>query len=139
MKVIRSNAPTALALQDGSWFVSGGMGKISGRTQVLKTTESLTRHGGWRAGPDLGEERMYHCMAEMDNNMIMIAGGMRGKKPRLTKSAFILDVENQTVISVGELNKARKRPSCIVFDNKVVLVGRGSRKGETEIAKYRIS
>ena len=72
----------------------------------------------------------------MEKNKMTIAGGMKGKVSTLTKSAFILNLEEGTLVQVGELKKARIKASCIFFENKVVLVanaGRGSRKGETEI------
>ena len=46
-----------------------------------------------------------------------------------SRSAFILDLEEGTFQSVGNLRKERSKHSCALLDNKVYLVG----NGETEI------
>ena len=131
MKVPRTEAPV-IVLQDGRWFVSGGI-ESSGKYQILDSSEILTNLQGWEGGPSLEEHRTSHCMVEVSKNRILIAGGIKGDK--VTKSAVILGLDSKTSSPVGSLTKWRTKHSCAFFENKVYLVAkpRGSRNGETEI------
>ena len=130
MAIARKRAAT-LSLQDGRWFVSGGMGKDSQGFEAVKSSEILTKLGGWKTGPSLEVERSDHCMVEVDKNKILIAGGIEGKRlvSAESRTAFILDLQEGTFLSVGNLRKERSKHSCALLDNKVYLVG----NGETEI------
>ena len=129
MAIARKRAAT-LSLQDGRWFVTGGI-EVGGGFEVLKSSEILTKFGGWKSGPSLEVERMSHCMVEVDKNKILIAGGIEGKRlvSAQSRSAFILDLKEGTSWPVGNLRKERSKHSCALLDNKVYLVG----NGETEI------
>ena len=104
-----------------------------GKYRPLDSSEILTSLQGWEGGPSLADHRTSHCMVEVSKNRILIAGGIKGET--VTKSAFILDLDENTSSPVERLTKTRTDHSCALFENKVYLVAkpRGSRNGETEI------
>ena len=59
-------------------------------------------------------------MAEVYENKVLISGGVN--QLGYTKSSYILDVTSGTHSKVGDLNRKRRMPGCILFDNRVYLV-----------------
>ena len=84
-------------------------------------------------GPKLPDRRKLHCMAELSAHKVLIAGGMKGKPLKITRSTLILDLKEERYSKAADLGKLRSRHSCAYFHGKVYLVGKGDTKGETEI------
>ena len=75
-------------------------------------------------------------MSEIDENKVLIAGGMEGTKASWTNSAFILDLTNGNYDEAGYLTRTRRSPiSCTLFKNRLYLVAkeRNRQFSETEM------
>ena len=90
----------------------------------------------WSEGPLLQKELQFHCMSELDENRIIIAGGMEGSDASYTSSSFILHLTDQTYSRAGFLTRRKRMPiSCALYKNRLYLVAkeRNSHFSETEM------
>ena len=85
---------------------------------------------GWREGPPLPQARISHCMAQISENEVLIAGGSRGQPSQPMKTSLILNLDTMKYSTVGDLANEEGTHSCTFFQGKVYLVARGSRKTE---------
>ena len=91
---------------------------------------------GWTEGPSLPEPRKLHCVVQIDDNKVLLAGGiMKRSISKITKSTVLVKLNTRNMRNsrnyqkVGNLRKERQNHTCALFNNKVYLVA----GGETEI------
>ena len=80
----------------------------------------------WSSLSLLPEPRQFHCMAEIAENEVLIAGGFNFD---LEKSTYIMDLTTGQTTKTGSLSKGRMNSACEFFNGMVYLVA----DGETEV------
>ena len=74
---------------------------------------------GWSAGPELPEEKEYHCQVEVDDKVIVIGG--RGRGDIATPLTYILEEDNWR--QSEKMVTARDGHSCAVLNKNVYAIG----------------
>jgi len=74
---------------------------------------------GWSAGPELPEEKEYHCQVEVDDKVVVIGG--RGGGNIATPLTYILEEDNWR--QSEKMVTARDGHSCAVLNKNVYAIG----------------
>ena len=118
--------PGSVTLANGDWWISGGW---NGPVRYA-STEIQGSDGTWTPSVDLPTELQRHCMVKIDENRILLAGGVdQMNKPQ--HFAYIYDTSTNTWEAVESMTEPRYALSCaLIEENKVMVVGGIGRSGE---------
>ena len=94
----------------------------------------------WSPQQPLPEPRKRHCMAQIDRNAVLVAGGFKDSPlSSLTKSTLILNLDTGEATNVGDLINERVDPACEVFNGTIYLVaGRETELYNIQTKEWRL-
>ena len=101
------------------------MGKI--RTSV-ETYSEKTRT--WKHKYIEFEERVFYCISSFMSKLYIVGGWIKSSDINL-RSCYTYDIHSEKLNKIAQLNVARSRAACTVFEGKIVVTGCQSNYYET--------
>ncbi len=137
MTTMRFGSTSIAIAESKMWITGGGIMQDGGDVQPLKTTEFILLtsegHSESRAGPDLKQSLVFHCLMKLDESSAMVVGGQSSNTdPVDTTSMYSFYTKTWT--SSPSLVFARHSHACGILkaESTDIIVVAG---GETENGK----
>lgn len=79
--------------------------------QSFRSDSVIYENGEWSAGPDIPEGLEEHCMAQIDENTIILSGGENA--PSYSSRVYLFDIPTDTWTEIDSLPAGQRyRHSC---------------------------